>query len=81
MDTQVDEAWRDRPPYRPVDREETSAFERKHEGRCHCGRVRYWLRREKPIIAKYCHCRGCQVLHGRPGPPEASLARQWFFLY
>jgi hypothetical protein len=31
---------------------------------CNCTRVQYQLRREKPLAAKYCHCRACQVLHG-----------------
>lgn len=48
-----------RPPYQHVE-----GFEKKLEGSCHCGRVKYWLKRDKPLDAKYCHCRGCQVLHG-----------------
>ena len=48
-----------RPPYQHVE-----GFEKKLEGSCHCGRVKYWLRREKPLDATYCHCHGCQVLHG-----------------
>lgn len=58
-----DEAWKHRPPY-TVPRE----FEFgpvKWRGRCHCGQVTYSLNREKPLNAKYCHCRGCQLMHGR----------------
>ena len=32
---------------------------------CYCGRVRYQVRGE-PESAKFCHCRGCQQLHGAP---------------
>jgi hypothetical protein len=50
-----------RPPYQHVE-----GFEKRLEGSCHCGRVKYWLKRDKPLDAKYCHCHGCQVLHGAP---------------
>lgn len=36
------------------------------EGGCHCGRVRYELRRARPLASKYCHCTTCQRLHGAP---------------
>ena len=32
---------------------------------CYCGRVQYQVRGE-PESAKFCHCRGCQQLHGAP---------------
>ena len=32
---------------------------------CYCGRVKYQVRGE-PESAKFCHCRGCQQLHGAP---------------
>ncbi|KAK6852363.1 hypothetical protein PG995_010914 [Apiospora arundinis] len=52
-----------RPPYQAAD---PAAFDKKLQGSCHCGRVKYWLSREQPLNAKFCHCRGCQVLHGSP---------------
>ena len=36
----------------------------KYRAYCHCQRVSYALRRERPLDAKYCHCRGCQIMHG-----------------
>lgn len=51
-----------RPPYQAAD---PAAFDKKLQGSCHCGRVKYWLSREQPLNAKFCHCRGCQVLHGK----------------
>ncbi|KAG9045909.1 hypothetical protein FS837_005428 [Tulasnella sp. UAMH 9824] len=33
---------------------------------CHCGRVQYEVAVEKPLDAKYCHCKDCQRLHGAP---------------
>jgi hypothetical protein len=36
----------------------------KWEGACHCGRVQYQIKRDKPLAAKFCHCRACQVIHG-----------------
>lgn len=59
----ADHTWDQRPPYAyPVDGE--ASFEKKLEGNCQCGRVRYWLKRDRPLTAKFCHCRGCQLLHG-----------------
>ncbi|KXJ92097.1 Mss4-like protein [Microdochium bolleyi] len=73
-------AWQNKPPYQlaasdsttnngeKTSGEETGArkFEKKLEARCHCGQVRYWIGRNKPLVAKFCHCRGCQKLHGAP---------------
>ncbi|KAL0571512.1 hypothetical protein V5O48_010446 [Marasmius crinis-equi] len=59
------EDWRTRHPYHPS-LSGNAAFEKKYEGSCHCGRVRFWLSRDRPLAAKYCHCRDCQVLHGAP---------------
>ncbi|PGH21344.1 hypothetical protein AJ80_03395 [Polytolypa hystricis UAMH7299] len=58
------ESWKHEPPYKIQ-----PAGEFGHvywRGRCQCGRVEYWLNMEKPLDAKFCHCRGCQVLHGAP---------------
>ena len=54
--------WKFRAPYKVRSKEES--FNALYEGSCHCGRVKYQLSREKPLEAKYCHCRTCQVLHG-----------------
>jgi hypothetical protein len=56
------QAWRDEPPYRtaPTNRH----HDKKHTAQCHCGRVKYWLSRERPLASKYCHCTDCQALHG-----------------
>lgn len=50
-----------KPPYRAVD---PATFDKKLQGGCHCGRVKYWLSQDQPLNAKFCHCRGCQVMHG-----------------
>ncbi|GAW12492.1 hypothetical protein ANO14919_018620 [Xylariales sp. No.14919] len=52
--------WRNRPPYRTTDANEQ--FQKRHTAHCHCGRVKYWLSREKPLAAKFCHCIDCQAL-------------------
>ncbi|KAI1747364.1 Mss4-like protein [Xylaria castorea] len=61
---QDDDDWKNRPPYRTTDTNEK--FEKRHTAHCHCGRVKYWLSREKPLAAKFCHCIDCQALHGAP---------------
>ena len=53
-----------RPPYARPPLEEFG--ETKWRASCQCGQVKYSLRREKPLNAKFCHCRGCQVMHGAP---------------
>ncbi|KAI1327809.1 Mss4-like protein [Xylariaceae sp. FL0255] len=59
-----DNDWQNRPPYRTVHANEK--FEKKYTAHCHCGRVKYWLSRDKPLAAKFCHCIDCQALHGAP---------------
>lgn len=54
------DAWKHLPPYREPDND----FKRKVKGSCHCGRVAYWLSREKPLVSKYCHCNDCKTIHG-----------------
>lgn len=54
--------WKHRPPYLIQSPEEFGEI--KWRGSCHCGQVTYQLKRERPLNAKFCHCRGCQVLHG-----------------
>lgn len=61
-----EEAWKYRPPYLIQTPE---AFgEIKWRGKCHCGQISYSLNLEKPLNAKFCHCRGCQLMHGIPFP-------------
>lgn len=58
------EAWKHRPPYQIQDLNEFGEIQwRAH---CECGRVKYSLKRDQPLNAKFCHCRGCQVMHGAP---------------
>ncbi|KAI0009607.1 Mss4-like protein [Xylariaceae sp. FL0662B] len=63
-DNEEDEKWKSKPPYRVTPADEQS--DKRWMARCHCGRIRYWLSREKPLAAKFCHCVGCQALHGAP---------------
>lgn len=58
-----EEPWKHLPPY---DVQSKDFGPIKWRGTCLCGRVSYALNREKPLNAKYCHCRGCQVAHGAP---------------
>lgn len=57
-----DESWKLRAPYQ-IQNDETFGPV-KWEGACHCGRVQYQIKRDKPLAAKFCHCRACQVIHG-----------------
>ncbi|KAH6893219.1 hypothetical protein B0T10DRAFT_592168 [Thelonectria olida] len=63
-----DTQWQFHPPYQQPDQPspEREGFQRKIQGSCHCGKVRFWLSREKPLAAKYCHCKDCRVIHGAP---------------
>ncbi|KAM0110500.1 hypothetical protein ACP6JB_003712 [Aspergillus fumigatus] len=58
------EEWKRRPPYLIQSPEEFGPV--KWQAKCQCGQVTYKISREKPLKAKYCHCRGCQVMHGGP---------------
>ncbi|EEQ89459.2 uncharacterized protein BDCG_04579 [Blastomyces dermatitidis ER-3] len=58
------EEWSQRPPYKAHRTEEFGTVY--WTGKCHCGRVTYQINRERPLDVKYCHCTGCQVLHGAP---------------
>jgi hypothetical protein len=62
-DTLSDEDYKHRPPYVMKNEAEFGA---KWRGKCVCGKVTYLLKQEKPLNAKYCHCHGCQALHGAP---------------
>ncbi|GAM36364.1 hypothetical protein TCE0_018r05398 [Talaromyces pinophilus] len=61
-----DDSWKFRAPYQIQKDEEFGPV--KWEGMCHCGNVQYQIKQERPLAAKYCHCRACQVLHGIPIP-------------
>ena len=54
--------WKFRAPYKI--HEDKDDFDVKLEAHCHCGRVHYQLKRDRPLDAKYCHCTTCQRLHG-----------------
>ncbi|EAW14904.1 GFA family protein [Aspergillus clavatus NRRL 1] len=56
--------WKHCPPYRIQSPEEFGPV--KWRAKCQCGQVSYRISRDKPLKAKYCHCRGCQVMHGAP---------------
>lgn len=59
---QVNTNHMDRPPYSHSD----TPFNPRYEGSCFCGTVKFQISRERPLDAKFCHCRGCQLLHGAP---------------
>lgn len=58
------EAWKNRPPYYPQTPKELGSVQwRAH---CQCGKISYVSKRDRPLNAKFCHCHGCQVMHGAP---------------
>lgn len=56
--------WKHRAPYQIHTKAEH--FKAAWNGTCHCGKTKYQLSREKPLVSKYCHCTTCQRLHGSP---------------
>lgn len=62
--TLYDEEWKHRPPYNIQSPQALGPV--KWKGSCRCGKVSYVLNRDQPLDAKFCHCRGCQVMHGAP---------------
>ncbi|KAJ5754293.1 hypothetical protein N7533_003836 [Penicillium manginii] len=58
------ESWKHRPPYNRQSHEDEGPV--KLRAFCQCRKISYILRQEKPLDAKFCHCRGCQVMHGAP---------------
>ncbi|KAI1284698.1 Mss4-like protein [Xylaria sp. FL0933] len=48
MPPKRDDDWKNRPPYRTTD--DNEKFPKRHTAHCHCGRVKYWLSREKPTV-------------------------------
>ena len=71
------ESWKYRAPYQIQKDDEFGPV--KWEGMCHCGNVQYQIKDERPLAAKYCHCRACQVLHGIPllQPKESNIVLIW----
>lgn len=68
------ESWKHRPPY---DRQSLEDFGPvKLRAFCQCRKVSYVLRREKPLEAKFCHCRRCQLMHGAPFQWAAIFHKQ-----
>jgi hypothetical protein len=63
-DQNTDNAWKFQAPY--LETSQGPLFTAVHKGHCHCERVQYQLSRDAPLDAKFCHCRTCQVLHGKP---------------
>ncbi|KAJ5182435.1 hypothetical protein N7492_000051 [Penicillium capsulatum] len=59
-----DEEWKHRPPYHIQSPHERGPVQ--WTGYCQCRRISYTLDRKQPLNAKFCHCRGCQVMHGAP---------------
>ncbi|KUI69574.1 hypothetical protein VM1G_05281 [Cytospora mali] len=59
-----EDEWKHDAPYKIHDSDKD--FDVKWEGKCHCGRVKYQLSRDRPLGSKYCHCTTCQRLHGAP---------------
>lgn len=66
-----DDSWKYRAPYQIQKDDEFGPV--KWEAMCHCGNVQYQIKQERPLAAKYCHCRACQVLHGIPPPPKTQF--------
>ena len=62
--TLKDEEYKHRAPYSMPPLEEFGEI--KWRAHCQCGQISYALRRDRPLNAKFCHCRGCQVMHGAP---------------
>jgi hypothetical protein len=58
------EEWKHRSPYYIPNPNEFGEI--KWRGHCQCRKVSYSLRRESPLNAKFCHCLGCQRMHGAP---------------
>ncbi|KAF2754695.1 hypothetical protein EJ05DRAFT_488855 [Pseudovirgaria hyperparasitica] len=56
--------WKKRAPYKIHDSNED--FPVRYEASCHCGQVKYQLKRETPLASKLCHCTTCQTQHAAP---------------
>lgn len=69
----------DRPPYSLAD--DSKPFNRIYEGSCFCKKVKFEVAREAPLDAKYCHCKGCQQLHGAPFQWAAIFHKEDVHIY
>lgn len=60
------QAWEAQPPYQQPDSPSQQArqFDKEMQGACHCGRIKFWLSKDKPLASKYCHCDDCKTIHG-----------------
>ncbi|KAJ6110843.1 hypothetical protein N7486_003078 [Penicillium sp. IBT 16267x] len=67
------EDWKHRPPYHIQDEKEFGPI---RKASCQCGRITYAMNRDRPLNAKFCHCRGCQVMHGAPFQLAAIFHKQ-----
>ncbi|KAL3149425.1 hypothetical protein ABBQ32_002219 [Trebouxia sp. C0010 RCD-2024] len=56
--------WQQEVPYKPYAQNDKD-FEIKYKSSCLCGKVEYAVNSD-PCAAKFCHCTGCQRLHGAP---------------
>ncbi|KAJ6107135.1 hypothetical protein N7523_008458 [Penicillium sp. IBT 18751x] len=63
-DTLSSEEWKHRSPYTIQSPEEFGDI--KWRGHCQCRKIGFSLKRDKPLNSKYCHCVGCQRMHGAP---------------
>ncbi|KAF8196022.1 Mss4-like protein [Pholiota molesta] len=50
----------------PYSLNQPKPFKARHQGSCFCSKVQFEISRERPLDAKFCHCRTCQTLHGAP---------------
>lgn len=53
--------WTIQPPYCP--RKDCNSIVY-WTGHCQCRRIMFNISRQKPLDAKFCHCKTCQILHG-----------------
>ncbi|KAJ5323283.1 hypothetical protein N7476_001883 [Penicillium atrosanguineum] len=63
-DTLSSEEWKHRSPYYIQSPHEFGEI--KWRGHCQCRKISFSLKRDKPLNSKYCHCVGCQRMHGAP---------------
>jgi len=72
-----------RPPYIPPPSSSSSSTSKQifYSGSCFCSTVKFHIYRERPLDAKYCHCRGCQVMHGAPFQWAAIFEKTDVYFY
>lgn len=71
--TEGESEWKKRAPYKI--HESNEDFPVKYEASCHCGKVKYQLKREEPLDSKLCHCTTCQTQHGKWSPASFRILR------